>query len=568
MVIFLHKLIEKEYGGKEMGEVTLLSMGNAILKYPEKLILLLFVITLSGCVDVKLIPGKTSEGISIPSKKDDNVFCITDPVKESGSTKMIFVVDVSGSNGQNDADGSKRADSIDKFVRTLSVEGSYQYGLITFAGGSTSVIKDNDGNPGFTYDLNEFYKATQTIRDNPAGGGTNYLPAIAMTKRAIKNDINRFPDERSSYVVFFISDGRPNDKGSISKIVDLIGDVDITIDGRKIYLSAAFYGGESRDAINRLEEMAKEGGGGFVNFENGETWDLSQLIVQPDVVPWKIKEFLVYNLNAGFCLDGRVGVDSDADGMCDRDEIDMNDLYAKELRDEGKFFDPANRFSFGDGYGDFFHWLRFKYPGKSLLPCQDRSDEDFDLLTKCEENEIENRSAADGTPTTGDPKVFDTDRDGVLDGIETYVYFASQSSGKTSRYTAALDSDNLQDNPDGEENALSQIKQHRNPWFPDSETKAYDTRLTPLFNSPTGDCYMFQQLVLPVYKTLEVEAGNTLPGLEHAAGENSVMVYYIQVLQPEPDSVGILKHSVQKIDWGPLSPGLQVKEGIFDEYSP
>ena len=46
------------------------------------------------------------------------------------------------------------------------------------------------------------------------------------------------------------------------------------------------------------------------------------------------------------------------------------------------------------------------------------------------------------------------------------------------------------------------------------------------------------------------------------------MVYYIQVLQPEPDSVGILKHSVQRIDWGSVSGGLRVKEGTFKQYIP
>ena len=259
-------------------------------------------------------------------------------------------------------------------------------------------------------------------------------------------------------------------------------------------------------------------------------------------------------------------MDSDTDGMCDRDEIAMNDLYAEKLRAEGKSFDPANRFSFGDGYGDFFHWLRFKYPGKSLRPCEDRSDEDFDLLTKCEENEIENNSNTDSIFKTGDPKIFDTDRDGIIDGIETYVYFASQSTGRATRYTAALDKENLKDHPDGEESVLVQIQEHRNPWFHDPEAEAYDTHLSKL--NSKKECYLFSQSVLPVYETLEVKRGNTLPGLEHPAGGNSVMVYYIQMLQSEPGSVGILKHSVQKIDWGPLSPGLQVKEGIFDEYIP
>ncbi len=73
----------------------------------------------------------------------------------------------------------------------------------------------------------------------------------------------------------------------------------------------------------------------------GDKWNLHRLM---NVVPWSLKEFLVYNINAGFCFDGKVDVDSDADGICDRDEMTMNNLYAEELKQEGKSFDPTNRF--------------------------------------------------------------------------------------------------------------------------------------------------------------------------------------------------------------------------------
>ena len=330
-------------------------------------------------------------------------------------------------------------------------------------------------------------------------------------------------------------------------------------------MSTAYYGDNDVGAIHRLKEMADLGGGKFVNFEDGEHWNLEGLLIESDVIPWNLKEFLVYNLNAGFCLDGKIDVDSDVDGMCDRDELKMNQIYTEELEAEGVSFDPSNRFSFGDGYGDFFHWLRFRYPGKTLPECMDRSDSDFDLLTACEESEIEFQTET-GT-IRGDSNAFDTDSDGVIDGIETFVYFASQNTGRTTRYTAALDPDNLQDSPDGEGSVLEQIKDHRNPWFEDEDIQAYDTRLDPIDNE-SRDCYEFSQSILPVYETLAVEEGNTLPGLEHVAGKNSVMIYYIQYLQSKPKDQGVLKYSVQKVNWGQLSLGLRVREGVFSEYAP
>ncbi len=526
------------------------------------LLFFLFPLVFAGC---------TQEEVALKRKPyssySKDSFCVVEPVEvEGGSVKIMFVVDVSGSNRTNDSGGSRRANAIDELVQELEEEDkSYQYGLIRFNGGIEVPIH-YPGNPlkaRFTDDIQEFYSATNTIRQRPHGGGTSYGSALLNAQQAIEFDIEQFPSETSSYVVLFLSDGVPTDGDPLPGVSSLI-----TVNARrKIFLSSAYYGRAGNSAIDLLKGMAEKGNGKFVNFENNENWNLESLVhPEPDVVPWSLKEFLVYNLNAGFCLDGEVDVDSDADGMCDRDELEANRLYATELSSEGKSFDPANRFSFGDGYGDFFHWLRFRYQGKRLPECTDRSDDDFDLLTVCEENEIENHM--EENILRGDPRAFDTDRDGIIDGIETFVYFGSQNTGKATRYTAALDPENLEDNPDGEESVLVQIKQHRNPWFPDSGLNAaYDTTVKP-YQTTYNDCYEFSQSSLPLYETLEVVEGNTLPGLEHGAGENSVMVYYIQVLQSKPGRQGILKHSVQKLIEGSEDFGLKVRDGVFSEYIP
>ncbi len=526
--------------------------------YKISLGFLLFSLIFVGCTseDVRLIRKPYSS-----YSKDS--FCVTDPIAVQGSvTKLLFVIDMSGSNSKTDKTGSKRAGNIDRFVQKLSLKDeSYQYGILL--GGGSPINYDNNTAPiqaRFTEDPSEVYQVTQMIRTKPTGGLNGSMdPDFSKTVSVIQGDIDRFPNQRNSYIVFYISDGE-NDKATALKGASQVMNIK-----RSIYISTGFYG---RDASSLLKEVAELGGGKFANFEDSKEWDLEGMLTngKPNVVPWSLKEFLVYNLNAGFCLDGKVDVDSDADGMCDRDELEMNRLYATELSAEGKSFDPTNRFSFEDGYGDFFHWLCFRYPGKTLPGCTDRSDEDFDLLTACEENEIENHM--EENILRGDPAAFDTDRDGIVDGIETFVYFGSQNTGRATRYTAALDPENLEDNPDGEESVLVQIKQHRNPWLEDSGLNtAYDTTIKP-YQTTHNDCYEFSQSSLPLYKTLEVKEGNTLPGLEHGAGENSVMVYYIQVLQSEPGKQGILKHSVQKLTEDSEDSGLKVKDGVFSEYIP
>ena len=59
-----------------------------------------------------------------------------------------------------------------------------------------------------------------------------------------------------------------------------------------------------------------------------------------------------------------------------------------------------------------------------------------------------------------------------------------------------------------------------------------------------------------------------MPGLGHGEGENSVMVYYIQVLQSEPGEQGVFKYSFQKLNGNSDDLGLKVRDGVFSEYTP
>ena len=534
-------------------------------------LLLLSFFILTGCARISLSPRSSFPSTSTysPSNPGEE-FCISKPVTIVPIVKIMFVIDTSGSNNTTDPNGLKRVNGISGLMEGLSRQEhtDYEYGVIIFEGRARSLINNMDSQPEFTDDLARVSTVIEEIKRNPAGGGTRYLPALEETKRVIDLDIQTDLREDIRYMILFISDGQPMHE-SIDKILSKTSSV-VEESDREVNLSTALYGSHSSSGPEELLiDMADRGNGHSVNFENDETWDLNLMLPVPNVIPWNLKQFFVYNLNAGFCMDGVVGVDSDVDGMCDRDEEFMNGLYADQLQAEGKSFDPANRFSFGDGYGDYFHWLRFKYPGKTLPACEDRSDEDHDLLTLCEEKEIRNELDT-GEVRSANPKIFDTDKDGILDGIETYIHFY-RSEGHFSIYTAALDSRNAETFLDGEdENFLEQIKQHRNPWYPDEEALSYDTTLTSLLSRSEGNCYILKQTVLPVYKTLEVKEGNTLAGWEHAANENVVMTYYIQVPWLNPQSVGILKYRINKFQWmqGLLDSEITFGMDELEEYVP
>ncbi|MDC0980491.1 VWA domain-containing protein [Bdellovibrionales bacterium] len=527
-------------------------MKRELIYFCQIYLLLTFCYLLVGCSDVSLV--RASE--SYVSVKSTGQFCISDPDEVKKYTKFLFVIDKSGSNQETDSGAEKRAGNIRKFIEENRDKEYYRYGLIAFSGNSSeSYIKNEQGEAEFTEDEDKALKAVDRLRSEVDDGSTPYRAAITQARGVIVRDKELHPKEQSIYMVFFVSDGVPTDVHGNSELDSLVKDLRKSV-SNPVFFSTAFYGGSGSGAEDRLREMAKSGKGKYINFDSGTDWDFNELVVRPDYEPWQLKTLMVYNINAGYCIDGSIDIDSDADGMCDKDE--------ERFRNRG--FDPQNRFSFGGGYGDYFHWLRIKHK-KDLPDCNDRSDEDLDLLTFCEEAFIENESPnADQDLLHGDPKNPDTDHDGVIDGIETFVYFT-----RTRAY--AMDPTNLSSvQYDFEEQAGEQIYQHRNPLVRDRDSVAYDSNYWPELTSGQKTCYGFYMGTLPLYKTLEVLPENTLPGLAHRANENVVLLYYLQTYQNSPNGDAVYKYSYQTLLKDNLrtdtSAGVKVNDDVFKTYVP
>ncbi|MCB0422640.1 MAG: VWA domain-containing protein [Bdellovibrionales bacterium] len=527
-------------------------------------ILIAFSFHLVACSDVSLVAPEKPV-VAVESKGD---FCISEPDEVLKSTKFLFIVDKSGSNADTDPGGKKRSGNIESFVLSQKESEFLQYGVVVFGDGAEAYTTDESGAPGFTPSQSSAIKAARRISSEGDGGGTPYQSGLGMGRSLIANDIAKNRDADVTYIVFFISDGEPTDLDMNSDIgfpsfgdydletLDQLVDDIVSVGGKRIYLSTAFYGPNGDDAKDLLKRMSKRGKGKYVNFEENENWDFNDLIIKPDYEPWQLKTLLVYNISAGFCLDGSIATDSDGDGMCDKDEVELQ-----------KFgFDPRNRFSFGDGYGDYFHWLHHRYQ-KDLPPCTDRSDFDLDLLTYCEERFIENEDPnANPQMIHGDPLNPDTDYDGIIDGVETFVFFTRTRS-------FAMNPNNLSSvQYDFEEQAGEQIYQHRNPLVRDSQQAAYDADYWPESKDDIKTCYGFKMNTLPLYETLEVSVENTLPGLAHKAGENVVLIYYLQTYQDSPNGKAVYRYSYQVLRKNDLrtdtQAGLKVKDSIFETYIP
>ncbi len=482
----------------------------------------------------------------------------------------MFVVDKSSSNVEGnlgdvatDPNEKKRADNIERFWLKKKSNPLIKWSFIAFHNWEANSYIGTDAVPLFSGDPRDMQSAIQQQRNNPDTGETPYQAALTEAQKAIQIDLQKNPKEDSDYMVFFISDGYPDDGGFTHPVgATELAMVDSLMNSAKgkIHLSTAYYGPNDPQGPLGLQAMAQHGQGKFVNLNTNPDFNIDDLLVNgPTGETYIIKpgSLVVYNVNSAICFDGTVGVDSDGDGLCDKDEMAL-----------GKPYDPQNRFSFGDGYGDYVHYAA-KIARDTLIPCQDRTDEDNDLLTKCEESYMKNNSPSGTTSVAADPLNPDTDGDGIIDGIEFFMLHSK---------SVALDKFNLFQNFDSElVNAGDQIRQHRNPIFPDpnlSEDEVYDTKADFTGYTAAGQtCYHFTQKHLRTYPTLPLSVGGALGApYAHGANGNVVLVYYLETLQREPNAPGVYAYSLQTLDGTAAAAakgtagGLTINNNVFKLY--
>lgn len=535
-----------------------------------------------NCTEARLRP-LDPETIAVSSQGS---FRTSRPDDEVRYTKFLFVVDKSSSN-RDRTDGTppvfypgtdttgRRATAIENFFLARRNDPYIRWGFIQFgqsrAEPSSAYITDSSGRPAFaTGTSGQVEAALSRHRATPDNGCTPYRSAFSLVRETIQADYSRDPTEsaNSRYMIFFMSDGGPTDYKPLPPgsnpdscfaeapgqpaFDDVTSTVNLTPPGPgRIFLSTAYYGPDNAANREGLRQMAEVyGGGRFVDVS-----DISARINLDDLIsggvtmdPFTIKNFVVYNMSASLCEDGRIEVDSDGDGVCDRDETRMG-------------LNPTKRFSIsGSPYGDFFHFRRIKY-GEILPACLDssgRADPDFDLLTNCEEKYMKNVSPNPSTlPLYPEVLNPDTDQDGFLDGIESMMFRLLTSP--TNMLDVLTDFDN-------EGQAAKQIRQHRDPRQADPFNYTYDVRIQPISTDPlTGrTTYSFSMNELQLFQTQTTPVDGNMPGMSHNAGENIVYVHYIQIKQNDPNDKGRLMKSFQKIRSG--GPGLIINDEIFTPY--
>jgi len=261
-----------------------------------------------------------------------------------------------------------------------------------------------------------------------------------------------------------------------------------------------------------LIDMAAWGDGVFRNFSSGQQIDFLNFNYSSVARPFGMTNFIVSNLNAHPNFD-KLEVDSDGDGVDDDTE------FAAKLKMSG-----ASRDSDNDGYNDKLEYDRRLSgfdPGDPKKPesaCgkDGRLDLDGDGLNECEE-----------TVLATDPKIVDSDRDRIPDGIE-FLWGTNPLS---------LD-DKLDMDFDGKL-AGEEIRLHASPITADPKIHAnykyiYDVKEQP--NRPDlKKCYTFSVRRIRLVQT--TEAG----GKAGTLGYNEILLYFGQGPADDPRDYGKYK---------------------------
>jgi hypothetical protein len=519
--------------------------------------------------------------------------CSPPPVQASYNTKIMFLVDQSGSNcsqtgnpppcdtSGTDFDKSYRLSVMQNFINGHLNNNNLYYGFISFhdVGGVAYINDGSDADATFSNvpaDINNAINRFETTMDE---GGTPYRAALAMATQAVATDRAASNATTSKYYIVLMSDGQPSDYGSPPDQTQIDTDVTTLLStaGTGTTLSTIYYNplNIATDA-NLLLQMATTGGGGFDNTNTqGRNVPLEQIIAYQDAIPWVITQFMVTNLNAAPCDDGTMGADSDADGICDKDEARYNTMFANDTtlssRMNGLTFDPQNRNSFGPTYNDLFNYRHIMYGENLDSTCLltgdiTQDDQDHDLINTCEEKFLASTTpagpnakwtAAMGTNT--DPLNFDSDGDGFLDWIE-FAFTRSKS--------APMDFNSTADSVNGY--SMAQILlQHRNPINPSAATPYDGDFHFTAANAQGENCYSYSQTVLPLYHTLPTVVANEsgYTQLAHGTDQNVIMIYFIQKQENSINGAGQLMYTFQTVNYSDptLNLNLDISQyGMYD----
>lgn len=394
-------------------------------------ILIVLIPLYRNCGDVNIERDTTMSAGAIGGS-----FCAQKSDSIKSRLKFVFVMDRSGSNQVRyttdnppqtlpgtDPLGNLRFNPLMDFIRGYAADPNVYWSMVNFSS-SANVVGS-----GFTSDSNAFFNTVQQQKNNTQTldtGWTDYLKALAAAQKLIQDDITKakdaYPLVASTYVVFFISDGAPIIDGNVMQDQTKINSTVAGLLALKsqnptlveaVRVNTGFYYTDSNpdaEARNRLNQMAQNGYGEYLEFGGGASIDFTRYAALVRKQKFDVKE--IWFVNTSVVWEGnQLMLDSDSDGLSDKAEAELGS-------------NPNLADSDGNGVSDAVEFKLFGKPCKdpkcskaganSFVQCNNLPkdatgaylDRDGDGLNDCEE-----------TLLGSDPVNFDTNNDYLPDGL-------------------------------------------------------------------------------------------------------------------------------------------------------
>jgi hypothetical protein len=538
----------------------------------------------TGCTDASVQPIMNQVKPAVDDLLEiRGSVCTSDPTEAVFPVKIMLIVDCSGSmqftDPASNAAAPGRQAAVRKVVDRFKNNPAVSFSIIEFNGKvSVNGSSASSANGGFTNNAAVLDQALANLAQ--AEITTDYQGALTTAYEVLQQDMfgtSPVDRARTKYVVIFFSDGGPNPQckegcnndpqivagmdswcdiprdtwcdtynpvncedmekwypsmvepckaynteGQIVQKVNEIMDLGTQYAIGEIRFHTAFlfaedlspanqalFGAEKAKAEPLLQAMAKAGTGLYRSFSSGQKIDFLSINYATVARPFGMTSFVVTNTNA-IPYVNKLLIDSDGDGLDDQQEFEAQMGLKEKSAD-----------SDGDGYSDKLEYgLRNAGfdpadPAKPVRVCTERDDLDGDGLNGCEEKVL-------GT----DPKIADTDRDRIPDGLE--FLFG----------TNPLVDDMKQDIDFDGKLSGEEIQVHSSPVLSDPEIRAdyryiYDVHEQPA-RPDLRKCYDFVVSHVRLVTTLEKDAAGSL-------GYNDIMVYFGQGPADDPRDYGDFK---------------------------
>ena len=220
-------------------------------------------------------------------------------------TKFLFIVDQSGSNvdgpyehpGQaTDPQKAFRDGVISEFVSEQTGKAGLSWGFISFGDTVNAYINNGStAHPAFS-DMNAMRSALSMFMASSDVGGTSYRLALAAAHDLIQSDIAA-NGSTYSYRIAFLTDGYPTDycpdptqtscpttmlEGQID--ADVANIINLAPNG-VVQMGTVYYGFPDANAEARLQRMAADGHGQFVDTNVTKQITLNNVIQVPTTCP-------------------------------------------------------------------------------------------------------------------------------------------------------------------------------------------------------------------------------------------------------------------------------------------